>query len=338
MGAKTGIEWTDRTFNPWWGCQEVSAGCDHCYAKTWAQTRAPGRAVVAANLGGEYADIWGPPKTTRRMPFRNSHWNEPVAWNHEAQRLGRRLRVFCASMADVFEKHPYLDGERWRLWNTIMATPNLDWQLLTKRPQNIMRMVPEPWREQFPAWVWIGTSAENQQMADLRIPHLVKVPARVRFVSLEPQIGPVDFRKWTRPVCKKCNGTGLLGVGRPLDRHACLKEPGVPCHGYQGHPDIHWVIQGGESGPESRPFLTAWINSVLVDCQITGCAFFLKQLGTRSAEAHGLKQSKGDDWTEWPPNIPRVRDFPSTALPRDLVGPALETSDLVWRMDDGVFA
>ena len=128
MGEKTGIAWTDSTFNPWHGCQRVSPGCELCYAETFD-----------ARFGEPH---WGP-KAPRRF-FGDKHWNEPLKWNRAAEASGVRRRVFCASMADVFEDRPDLVEHRLRLWKLIEATPHLDWLLLTKRPENIHRMLPKP--------------------------------------------------------------------------------------------------------------------------------------------------------------------------------------------------
>ena len=152
MAKSTSIEWTDHTFNPWWGCTKISPGCDHCYAEGWA------RRV------GE--SVWGH-KQPRRF-FRDSHWHQPRAWNAAAAAKQQRRRVFCASMADVFEDRRDLDAARERLWKLIADTPHLDWQLLTKRPQTVHRLA--PWGENWPTNVWLGTTVEDQDRADVRLP------------------------------------------------------------------------------------------------------------------------------------------------------------------------
>src|SRR5271165_362130 len=120
MGQNSSIEWTDHTFNPWWGCTKVSPACQNCYAELWAK-----------RMGHQ---VWG--NRTQRRFFTNNHWNEPLIWNHDARNTKRRRRVFCASMADVFERKRELNSWRERLWTLISATPCLDWLLLTKRPEN----------------------------------------------------------------------------------------------------------------------------------------------------------------------------------------------------------
>lgn len=216
------IGWTDHTFNPWVGCEKVSPGCAHCYAETlnhrWGK------------------DNWGP--NAERTVTSDSNWKKPLAWNKAAEKEGRRAKVFCASMADVFEDRWTLDEPRARLWTLIEETPWLDWLLLTKRPENMSRLALHPG---IPANAWIGTSVENQAMADKRIDALRKVDARIRFLSCEPLIGPVDLY-------------GKLG-------------------------GIDWVIVGGESGPGARPMQTAWAEAILGATKEVNAAFFMKQMG-----------------------------------------------------------
>lgn len=174
MSQQSPIEWTDHTFNPWWGCVKVSQGCKHCYAET-----------LAARYGH---NVWGP-QGQRRL-FGDKHWQEPLKWNQSAANAGQPARVFCASMADVFEENPALDSERAKLWPLIEATPWLRWQLLTKRPEMVRQMA--PWADVWPENVWIGTSVEDQSAAEQRLPYLHDVPASVRFLSCEPLLGPID--------------------------------------------------------------------------------------------------------------------------------------------------
>lgn len=181
--AKTTIEWTGTknedgtwsagyTFNPWWGCTKVSDGCKFCYAQS------------IANRYGH--DVWGVGAT--RRTFSENHWREPLRWNRRADESGERLRVFCASMADVFDPEAPTD-ERERLWELIRKTPHLDWQILTKRPQLIAENLPFDWENGYPN-VWLGTSVEDERVVG-RIAQLVNVPSVVHFLSLEPLIGPL---------------------------------------------------------------------------------------------------------------------------------------------------
>ncbi|MBB4207245.1 DUF5131 family protein [Roseinatronobacter bogoriensis] len=239
MAENSNIEWTDHTFNPWIGCQKVSPGCDHCYAETWDARGLQQR-----------ESRWGPHATRTRTSAAN--WRKPLAWNRAAEKAGKRARVFCASLADVFDNHPSIQPE-WRadLWQMIADTPHLDWLLLTKRPQNIERMLPDGWGE---GWerVWLGTTVENQTEANRRIPQLKAVPARVRFLSCEPMHGPVDLIEATRRVIRHPN---YLGIG------------------------LHWVICGGESGPSARPMHPDWARSLRDQCAAAGVAFHFKQWG-----------------------------------------------------------
>ena len=172
MGFDSSIEWTTHTFNPWWGCTKVSDGCKFCYAET---------------LSNRYGhNVWGPGKARRLMS--DAYWQQPAKWNAMAKAAGQRARVFCASMADVFEEEAP-EGQRERLWKVIRATPHLDWQLLTKRPHLIAGMLPEDWGAGWPN-VWLGTSVEDSRVVH-RFQQLINVPATVHFLSLEPLIGPL---------------------------------------------------------------------------------------------------------------------------------------------------
>ena len=167
------IQWTDHTFNPWIGCTQVSPACDNCYAMVMMDQR--------------YGRVkWGPGQPRYRTS--PSNWRKPITWNRKAEKLGIRFRVFCASLADVFDSEA---PQEWRdaLWGLIEATPNLDWLLLTKRPSSIARMV--RWGDTWPENVWIGTSVENADYARTRLPAITALPAAVRFISAEPLLG--DF-------------------------------------------------------------------------------------------------------------------------------------------------
>jgi protein gp37 len=222
------IEWTDHTFNPWTGCTNVSPGCDHCYAEVWSKRSGQVR--------------WG---NYPRRRTTADYWKAPIVWN-ERQALflaahGRRQRVFCASLADVFDNQVPVE---WRmdLFKLIRSCPQLDWLLLTKRPQNISKMLPSDWGKGGYPNVWLGTTAEDQERYNQRWKHLCIVPAVVRFVSYEPAIGPL-----------RINGDEVL-------------------------PD--WLICGGESGHSARPVSKSWVETVIADCRDLGIAPFFKQWGS----------------------------------------------------------
>lgn len=289
MGDSTKIEWTDHTFNPWWGCSRVSPACRFCYADSQAQRY--GHQVWRRN--GE-----------RRM-LSDNNWRQPLRWNRQAERNGKPEKVFCASMADVFEDHPQLDEPRKRLWGLIEETPWLQWQLLTKRPENVAGMA--PWGDSWPANVWLGCSVETQRFAEQRIPILLRIPAATKFLSCEPLLEEIDLRKirmgsW---VVDSLGGD----VIDPRDGSVLYGTPSV----------IDWVILGAESGPKSRETDMEWIRSVLRQCERAWAAPFVKQLGTawardvfvggKSVFAQGDR--KGGDWSFWPADL-KIRQFPET--------------------------
>jgi len=214
--------------------------------------------------------VWGP--TAERQVASPDYWKKPLMWNKTALANGKRARVFCASMSDVFENRPALQDARLRLWELIEATTMLDWLILTKRPENINAMVPwgtflKPW----PRHVWLGVSAENQQYAEQRIPVLLDIPARVRFVSYEPALGPITWDdRWT---------------------------------------GLHWVIVGGESGPDHRRnFDMTWARSARDWCQARQIAFFFKQAnGYRAGSAPWLVEADG--------SRRRYQQFPGNLMP-----------------------
>lgn len=168
------ISWTDHTFNPWMGCAKVSAGCAHCYAE----------ALTSNRMG---LSVWG--REAPRQRTSAAYWRVPRGWNTAARRSGQPQRVFSGSLCDVFEDRPDLAPWRADLWELVRSTPDLDWLLLTKRPENIAAMLPSDWGEGW-ANVWLGTSVEQMRVAH-RIAALAAVPAVVHFVSYEPALGPL---------------------------------------------------------------------------------------------------------------------------------------------------
>jgi protein gp37 len=225
VGKNSTIGWTDHSFNPWIGCTRVSPGCDLCYAERQTSRWYPRDGLWAGSL--------------RRTSAAN--WREPLTWNAKAEKAARRERVFCASWADVFDNQA---PEEWRadLFRLIDATPHLDWMLLTKRPQNIRKMLPPGWGDGWPH-VWLGCTAENQTEAERRIPLLLAVPAAVRFLSCEPLLEPLQLDRW-------------LGPGR-----------------------IDWIICGGEDGGRRARFMQPeWAQDLLRASRPTGTKFFMKQM------------------------------------------------------------
>jgi len=258
------IEWTHHTFNPWIGCTRVSPGCVNCYAETMMDKR-----------WGKVE--WGP--QGQRIRTSDDYWKQPLKWNREAAAAGERRRVFCASLADVFENKPdqrqEMDAWRLSLFDLIYDTPSLDWLILTKRPENVKVMVPwmfhHPDFHGWPSNVWIGTSVENQEYADKRIPELLKIPAAVRFLSVEPLLGPVDLH---------FDFIERDDDGNSIHWHSqnCPDFCDYAC-GSQWNGGINWVIVGGESGPNARPMHPEWVRSIRDQCQEAGTPFFFKQWG-----------------------------------------------------------
>lgn len=250
--------------NPWIGCTKVSSGCAHCYAET---------------LENRWGRGWGP--TTSRRRTSKDYWKQPSKWNKEAGLAGVRLRVFCASMADVGEDLNELIEARRDLSIMIEQTPNLDWLLLTKRPENMVRLFAR-WNGigGWPQNVWVGTSVENQEACDKRLPELLKVPAHTRFLSCEPLIGPVDLK-------------------------LSQEYPDISGFYQDARHSLHWVIVGGESGHGARPMSVLWATSLKDQCQKENIALFVKQMG-------GPVDKRGD-LESIPPEL-RIREFPTTAL------------------------
>jgi len=222
MAENSKIAWTDNTFNPWVGCLRVSPGCDNCYA-----------AAIDKRFGGTRWDGDDLPERTSA-----ANWKLPLRWNRKAEKLGIRTKVFCASMADVFDNRV---PEKWRtdLFELIKATPNLDWIILTKRIGNVKKMLPADWGRGYQN-VWLLVTVVNQKEADRNIHKLLDTPAKIRGLSIEPQLEEVNLNKFIA--------------------------------------HLDWVICGAESGPNCRPFELNWARALRDQCQETGTAFFYKQM------------------------------------------------------------
>lgn len=242
MAENTEISWTDSTFNPWWGCQRISPGCDNCYA-----------AALDKRTGGNYWNKGEKPRT-----LTDNNWRKPHRWNQKAQLSNQRRKMFCGSMCDVFDKNAPA-GQRERLWETIRTTPMLDWQLLTKRPTNIRKYLPGDWNEGYDN-AWVGVTVEDIKHGIPRIDVLRRIPAKIRFLSIEPlleDLGEID----------------LSG--------------------------IQWVIIGGESGRGFRRMEKTWANNIIRQCREQGTAVFFKQWGGISPNAGGCFID-GIEIKEWP--------------------------------------
>jgi protein gp37 len=278
MAADTKIEWCDHTFNPWIGCTKVSraatggGGCDGCYAEVSTPARV---------LRSKGAETWGPGAPRVRTSVAN--WKMPLRWDaqHEAffAQHGRRQRVFCASLADVFDNAV---DPQWRvdLFNLILSTPHLDWLLLTKRIGNAARMIEETLPDNMKAlpadcpvawpWphVWLGATVVNQAEADRDIPKLLAAPAAKRFLSMEPLLGPVDL--------SRIDIDGHSEIYPLAGTTNCEDDDGDPTPDL---PALDWVIVGGESGPGARPMHPDWARGLRDQCATAGVPFLFKQWG-----------------------------------------------------------
>lgn len=248
MAENTAITWCDHTFNPWWGCWKISPGCKHCYA-----------AAFDHRLGGEHWERGGP-----RRFFGDSHWRLPLRWNRAAELAGKRAKVFCASMADVLEQHPdpavlaRQDECRDRLWSLVDETRWLDWMFLTKRIEEAFTTFPWVDEDEPMPNAWLGATAEDDEHARRRIPHLQAMrPHFARlFVSYEPAIGPIH---WTRDMLK----------------------------------GIDLVIFGDESGRARRPAEIDWARQTRDACAAAGVLFHLKQWCGDDVDGIGGERGKG---------------------------------------------
>lgn len=345
MGSRTGIAWTDATWNPIRGCSRVSEGCRNCYAEKIAARFSD----VGKPFHG-FASI-GPRKGahgwTGKVELVPEKLEEPLHWR-------KPRRVFVNSMSDLFHEKLSLEDIA-AVFGVMAACPRLTFQVLTKRPERmrawfrwaadsppitaLARCVMEAedrlrlWPDFQPAFrvpwplpnVWLGVSVEDQKTADERIPLLLEVPAAVRFVSYEPALGEVSFDRggWLRPSYSSCQQGDRPEI-------AAIAKAVAAKGGWVG---LDWVIVGGESGPKARPFDVAWARSVVEQCREAGVPCFVKQLGARpvplapmrlpSFDAftgrhhrgwiedgpHAISDPAGADPAEWPEDL-RVREFP----------------------------
>jgi protein gp37 len=262
MAEKTKIEWCDHTFNPWVGCTKVSPACDHCYAEGWAKRSG------MVQWGGE------------RKRTSAANWQTPIKWNAQAEREGRRFRVFCASLADVFDNQ-VPDAWRMDLFKLIADTPHLDWLLLTKRIGNVERYLQVDGLafDLMTSRVWLGATICNQAEAERDVPKLLDVPACVRFLSMEPLLGPVDLTRLPLPAGRY---DALIG-SMPSNAHINALR-GFNDNGNRTRVD--WVVVGGESGQHARPMHPEWAASLRDQCKEAGVPFLFKQWGEWHPSTH----------------------------------------------------
>ena len=228
MGEVTKIEWCHHTYNAWMGCTKVSPACDHCYAEAQEDTRY-GRV------------LWG----GDRRRTSKSNRKAPGRWNRAAAAARERRRVFAFSLGDFWDNQ-VPDIWRTEALGVIRECRHLDWLILTKRPQNITKMLPADWGKHGWPHVWLGCTAENMTEAQRRIPLLLRIPACIHWLSCEPLLEQVDLRPW-------------LGAGR-----------------------IDWIVAGGETGAKDARYMEPdWARDLLRQCRMTGAKFFLKNMWKR---------------------------------------------------------
>jgi protein gp37 len=249
MAQTSAIEWTDATWNPWMGCEKVSPGCAHCY------------------MYREQRQYGHDPEALRRS---KTKFDEPLRWSDERM-------VFTCSWSDWF--HPGADEWRHEAWEIVRATPNLTYQILTKRPELIRDRLPVDWGHGYEN-VWLGVSVENSRFTS-RADVLREIPAAVRFVSAEPLLGSLFVER---------------------SRHSPLELEG-----------LDWLIVGGESGPGARRMNLAWARELADACDATSTAFFMKQLGSVLSRELGVRDRKGGDIRAFPRDLQR-REMPLREL------------------------
>lgn len=303
MSGKTGIQWTDETWNPVVGCDYVSEGCRYCYAANFHNTRMylPWKRGKFPNAPAQYHQpFWGPKGGPQLIVSRLTdplHWRKP-------------RRVFVNSVSDLFHE-AVPDEYIAQVFAVMSIASGHTFQVLTKRPGRMQRLVRDDefvylvnkyvdaigrkhgWvcvceTDEWPLRnVWLGVSVENQQAADERVPLLLETPAAVRFLSCEPLLGPIDL-------------------------HEYLWEPAGPAWaGYNlAEPGLDWVIVGGESGVRARVMEWAWMDGLHGQCIKAGVPFFLKQFGSVWAKTFGWHDRHGGDPDEWLEEW-RVREFPT---------------------------
>ncbi|WP_175971915.1 DUF5131 family protein [Burkholderia sp. BCC0322] len=269
MSVVSKIEWCDRTWSPWEGCQKIGPGCDHCYAE-------------AMNLWLRRGENWG--AGAPRRTYGLDHWEKPLRWNSRAQAASLPIKVF-PSVCDPFDNAAPA-GARAAFGRLILKTPWLIWLLLTKRIGNAERMLGEMFPEGTPVNVWLGATVVNQDEADRDISKLLTIPVPLRFLSLEPLLGPINLESVAWPGLQGHRVDVLRGGywnQAPYALGAKAAALGTPKGGFTNHSDfpstIDWVITGGESGRGARMAHPAWVRALRDQCASAGVPFLFKQWG-----------------------------------------------------------
>ena len=261
------IEWTEKTWNPVRGCSRISEGCRFCYAERvaerWSGPNQPYEGLVRPGKNGAH------PRWTGEVRLVEHILNEPKKWK-------KGQLVFVNSMSDLFHEKVPLDYIQ-RIFNVMDETPRHTYQILTKRAKRMAELAIPLYESlpnsKWPTNVWMGVSIEEQRVVE-RADFLCKVPTPVRFLSIEPLIGPIP-------------DLNLIG--------------------------IDWVIIGGESGPHARPMEPEWAIDIVQQCQRARIPCFMKQMGSAWAKRHSPQAWKGEDFQTFPHAL-RVREYPQEVV------------------------
>jgi protein gp37 len=314
----TKIQWTERTWNPVRGCSRVSKGCEHCYAETVAHRfNGPGQPYEGLTVVNQST---GEPRWNGTVKLVEEHLLDPLKWQKPSM-------IFVNSMSDVFHEavpDDYID----RMFAVMALAPQHTFQILTKRPERMQKYLSDPYRYvkidtatrkiglkgkaapiqgNLPegGWplknVWLGVSAEDQRTAEERIPILLQTPAAVRWISAEPLLAPVKLPLFYVPA-----GADPASMNKLEDARAVYIAQ-LACT------EINWVVVGGESGPNARPFDLNWAFAIVHQCLEAEVACFVKQLGARPFDGTtplALIDKKGGSMEEWPEEL-RIRNYPT---------------------------
>ena len=276
MAENTAIEWCDHTVNFWEGCTKVSPACDNCYAEARAKR------FKSVKWGNHPRRRMG--KATRNKIFKYQRAAATFMAEH-----GRRQRVFINSLSDFFDNQV---PQEWRdeAWEMFRVCIDLDIILLTKRPQNIKKMLPPFW-DGVKRHIWLGTTAENQRQADLNVPHILQFDCAVRFVSAEPLLGNICFTRLPH-----------IAKGSPGRTNGLTGETLWPDFDSDIGSKLDWLIVGGESGPGARPLSIEWARSSRDQCKAAGVPIFIKQLSGKNGKV--IK-----DIDQFPADL-QIREYP----------------------------